>query len=180
VLIREERPEDVAGVRRVNEQAFGQPQEAALVDALRAHDAVLLSLVALDGDRVVGHVLYSAVRLESGGDALEGAGLAPMAVLPELQRTGIGSELVARGALELRERGCPFIVVLGHPEYYPRFGFVPASRHGVRCPWEVPDEVFLLLPLDAARLPRTASTARYRDEFSSVTEGEGTSSRSGT
>ena len=93
-------------------------------------------------------------------------GLAPMAVLPERQRQGIGSELVETGLAELRERDCPFVIVLGHPEYYPRFGFEPASRHGIKCEWEVPDEAFMILVLDGARMPEAGGRACYRAEFS--------------
>jgi putative acetyltransferase len=168
VEIREENPEDTVDVRRVNEEAFGQPQEARLVELLRANQAVLLSLVAVIDSRIVGHILYSPVRLESEAN-LEGAGLGPMAVLPEFQRMGIGSKLISEGTRRLRGRGCPFIVVLGHPEYYPRFGFLPANRHGVRCQWEVPDEAFMLLPLDPSRLTDLSGLARYRDEFGKVT-----------
>lgn len=170
VTIREETPEDVVAIRQVNEEAFGQPQEARLVDLLRANKAVLLSLVACSGERVVGHILYSPVYLESSAGDLKGAGLGPMAVLPEFQRMGVGSKLIAEGTCRLRERRCPFIVVVGHPDYYPRFGFVPASRHGVRCQWEVPDEAFMLLPLDASPMAGVPpGFARYRDEFSTVT-----------
>jgi putative acetyltransferase len=88
-----------------------------------------------------------------------------MAVLPGLQRQGIGSRLVAEGIAALRARGCPFVIVLGHPAYYPRFGFEPASRYGVRAQWAVPDEAFMLLPLDRSRLTGIAGLARYRDEF---------------
>jgi putative acetyltransferase len=168
VSIREEEPEDVIAIRRVNEEAFGQPQEARLVDMLRANKAVLLSLVAAVHHRIVGHILFSPVRLESRPTQLEGAGLGPMAVVPEFQRTGIGSKLVAEGTERLRERCCPFIVVVGHPEYYPRFGFVPASCHGVRCQWEVPDEAFMLLPLEQSRLHGMSGVVRYPDEFSAV------------
>jgi putative acetyltransferase len=168
ISIVEERPHDVAAIRRVNEKAFGQPQEADLVDLLRAHGSVLLSLVALRDAEVVGHILYSPVRLGTDPHEVQGAGLGPMAVLPELQRTGIGSKLVAEGTRRLRTSGCPIIVVLGHPEYYPRFGFVPASRHGVRCQWAVPDEVFMAMPLDESRLGAMRGLARYGDEFFSA------------
>jgi putative acetyltransferase len=166
--IREEGPGDVSAIRRVNEEAFGQPQEARLVERLRANHGVLLSLVALVDGHVVGHILYSPVRLGDGDQALHGAGLGPMAVLPAFQGTGIGSKLVTEGTDRLRRTGCPFIVVLGHPRYYRRFGFVPASRHGVRCQWDAPDEAFMLLPLDPSALPARPGVARFRDEFLAV------------
>src|SRR5437879_13678113 len=94
-------------------------------------------------------------------------GLGPMAVLPEHQRQGVGSRLVRRGLDILRERGCPFVVVVGHPEYYPRFGFEPASRHGLASQWEgVPDAAFMVLVLDAPALTGVAGGAEDREEFS--------------
>ena len=95
-----------------------------------------------------------------------GMGLAPMAVLPEHQRQGIGSELVRAGLAELRERDCIFVIVLGHPEYYPRFGFEPASKHGIKCEWAVPDEAFMILVFDETHLPEAGGRVRYRPEFS--------------
>lgn len=168
VSIREEGPEDAAAVQRVNAEAFGQPQEGHLVHLLRTNKGITLSLVAVVDDRVVGHILFSPVRLQRGGKELEGAGLGPMAVLPELQRKGIGSKLVNEGIRKLRRARCPFVVVLGHPDYYPRFGFVPASGHGIGCKWEVPDNAFMLLSLDPLRLKGASGLARYRDEFSTV------------
>lgn len=166
VSIRKEEPGDIAAIRQVNLVAFGQAQEAHLVDLLRANSGVILSLVAVVDDRVVGHILFSPVLLESGAEC---AGLGPMAVLPEFQRLGIGSRLVRAGVRKLRGSGCPFIVVLGHPQYYPRFGFVPASRQGIGCQWEVPDDAFMLLTLDPTRLGDAAGVARYREEFSTAT-----------
>jgi putative acetyltransferase len=97
-------------------------------------------------------------------------GLAPMAVLPGRQRQGIGSQLVRRGLASLRERGCPFVVVVGHPEYYPRFGFEPASKHGILSQWEgIPEAVFMVLVLDAHAMAGASGVARYRDEFNEVT-----------
>jgi GNAT superfamily N-acetyltransferase len=98
---------------------------------------------------------------------VEGAGLGPMAVLPGFQRMGTGSKLIVEGTRRLRARRCPFIVVLGHPKYYPRFGFVPASRHSIRCQW-VPDEAFMLLLLDPPRVQGMSGVARYRNEFATV------------
>ena len=115
LTIREEQPEDIEAIRAVNQKAFGQAQECQLVDALRTNGGVLLSLVATRNGRVVGHILYSPVIVHSGLKAVIGAGLGPMAVLPEYQRQGIGGKLIESGNKNLLDSGCPFIVVLGHP-----------------------------------------------------------------
>jgi putative acetyltransferase len=166
--IRAERREDAAASRRVNELAFGQPAEADLVDRLRHACAEALSLVADDG-MVVGHILFTPVVVESTNGPVGGMGLAPMAVLPERQRCGIGSELVRRGLDILRGRGCPFVVVVGHPEYYPRFGFEPAAKHGLQSQWDgIPEEAFMVLILDARAMAGVSGVAKYRDEFNDV------------
>lgn len=164
IEIREEHPGDVAAVRNVNRLAFGQHQEGDIVDALRSNGAVLLSLVAILNGQVVGHIMYSPLPI---GDK-QGAALGPMSVLPTFQRQGIGSRLVEAGNRKLQEAGCPFIVVVGHPEYYPRFGFSPASAYGITCEWELPDNVFMVLALDPQKLQGVAGLAKYRHEFSTV------------
>ena len=163
--IREELPEDIAAIREVNKRAFGQNQEPNLVDALRSNGASLLSLVATVDGQVVGHIMYSPAIIAE----VAGAALAPMAVLPEHQRRGIGSKLIETGTRKLKDAGIPFIIVLGHPSYYPRFGFQPASTVGIRCEWDVPDEVFMLLVLDEVRMQAVSGLAKYRPEFSMVT-----------
>ena len=166
VTIRQEHPNDVTAVRAVNESAFGQPAEATIVDSIRAACPEAVSLVAVDGNQIVGHILFSPVFVAGESGSVQAMGLAPMAVAPERQRQGIGSLLVQAGIDAVHQRGCPFIIVLGHPEYYPRFGFVPASRHGLSCQWEgVPDEAFMILILDAAAIAGVSGTIRYRDEF---------------
>jgi putative acetyltransferase len=168
ITIRPERPEDASQVREVNQRAFGQPAEADLVDKLRATGSESLSWVA-DDDRVVGHILFTPVVVDGAGRRVVGMGLAPMAVLPERQRQGIGSQLVTRGLEVLRERGCPFVVVVGHPEYYPRFGFEPASKHGLASQWEgIPDEAFMVLILDSLAMTTVSGVVRYRNEFNEV------------
>jgi putative acetyltransferase len=162
--IREDRPSDIPAIRDLNRRAFEQDQEADIVDALRSNGAALLSLVATLNDRVVGHIMYSP--LEVG--PVTGAGLGPMAVLPEHQRQGIGSKLIEAGNRQLREAGCPFIVVVGHADYYPRFGFRPARAHGITCEWEVPDDVFLVLVFDPEKMQGVSGLAKYRHEFSTV------------
>jgi putative acetyltransferase len=165
IEIREERPEDITAIREVNDRAFGQEQEGRIVDALRANGAAVLSLVAVVDDRVVGHIFYSPITVGE----VTGAALAPMAVLPEQQRRGIGSRLVECGNQKLKLAGYPFIIVLGHPEFYPRFGFVPANTRDIKCEWDVPAEAFMLLVLDEARMKGVSGLAKYRDEFSTIT-----------
>jgi putative acetyltransferase len=163
--IRPERTEDAPRIRHVNELAFGQPAEANLVERLRQACTDSLSLVAVD-DAVVGHILFTPVVVESEGRRVLGVGLGPMAVLPDRQRQGMGSQLVRGGLDILRERGCPFVVVVGHPEYYPRFGFEPASVHGLASQWEaVPDAAFMVLVLDELAMVGVSGVAKYREEF---------------
>ena len=165
IEIREEQPCDVAAIRRVNELAFGRDQEANIVDALRANGAVLLSLVAILRDRVVGHLLYSPALIGE----VQGAALGPLAVLPEHQRQGIGIKLVEAGNARLTAKPCPFIILIGHPEYYPRFGFKRASDHNIQCEWQVRDEVFMVLFPNSDGTGRIFGPAKYRSEFSTVT-----------
>jgi putative acetyltransferase len=169
--IRSEAPDDVAAVRAVNELAFRQPVEANLVDTLRQSCGEALSLVAVDENRaaVVGHILFTPVVVESHGGRVVGMGLAPMAVHPDCQRQGIGSTLVRHGLRILAERGCPFVVVVGHAEYYPRFGFEPASRHRLASQWDgMPDEAFMVMILDQPAMTGVGGVARYRSEFDEV------------
>jgi putative acetyltransferase len=165
IEIREEGPNDVAAIRDLNRRAFGQDQEGNIVDALRANGAALLSLVATLKHQVVGHIMYSPISV---GDNVMGAALGPMAVLPEFQRQGIGSKLIEVGNRKLKDAGCPFIIVVGHADYYPRFGFRPASEHGITCEWDVADDVFMLLVLDEAKMKGVSGLAKYRHEFSTV------------
>jgi putative acetyltransferase len=162
--IRDEQASDVAAIRDINRRAFGQEQEANIVDALRANGASLLSLVASEDGQVVGHVMFSPIDV----NGIVGAALAPLAVVPERQRRGIGARLVEAGCERLSRGGCPFIIVLGHATYYPRFGFRPASRFGISCEWEVSDEVFMMLVLDETRMAGVAGVAKYRSEFSTT------------
>jgi len=154
----------MAAISELNKLAFGQDQEGNIVDALRSNGAVSLSLVATLDARVVGHVLYSPASVGE----VTGAALGPMAVLPEYQRQGIGTKLVEAGNRKLKDIGCPFILVVGHAEYYPRFGFKAASTGGLRCEWEVPDDVFLVLVLDPTQMQGVSGLAKYRQEFSTV------------
>jgi putative acetyltransferase len=166
IVIREEIPSVIPAIHRLNEEAFGQSTEANIVDRLRSSCDRLLSLVAVLDKRLVGHILFSPVVLESEGREHNGMGLGPMAVLPSLQKQGIGFRLVEEGLARMRRAGCPFVVVLGHHEYYPRFGFERASKYGVRCQWDgVPDEVFMILVDEEGAIPAEGGVIRYREEF---------------
>jgi putative acetyltransferase len=164
IEVRPEESGEIAAIRDVNRRAFGQEQEANIIDALRRNGGVLLSLVAASHGRIVGHILYSPVVVGE----VAAAALGPMSVVPECQRHGIGTKLVELGNAHLAKSGCPLILVVGHPEFYARFGFRPARRYGIKCEWDVPDDVFMALPLDATQIPRAIGTAAYRREFSSL------------
>lgn len=162
-VIRPERPSDRDAVYRVNEAAFGQPDEADLVDRLRERSSSYLGLVAEVDGVVIGHILFTPVTLDVG--AADVRGLAPMAVLPEHQRSGVGSALVRAGLAACAADGAEAVVVLGHPAYYPRFGFKPASAYGIACAYDVPDEAFMALERVEGALTDAAGVARYHPAF---------------
>jgi putative acetyltransferase len=166
IAIRAEDAGDVAAVRQVNERAFGTSAEADLVDALRGSDGSI-SLVATLRGALVGHIMFTPVTLDDA-TAVRVAGLAPMSVLPEHQRAGVGTRLVRAGLAACRDQGYGAVVVVGHPEYYPRFGFMPAHAYRLQCEFEVPREAFMVRVLDAQMLPHLAGVARYRPEFAAA------------
>jgi len=164
IEIRKEEPRDREAVRQLNLAAFDNGPEADLVDRLRTLCEQYLAFVAVEDGVVVGHVLFSPITVK--GSNVVGMGLGPMAVLPSHQRKGIGSLLVRHGLEFLRKSDCPFVIVLGHPEYYPRFGFEVASKYELRSQWEgVPDEAFMVIVLNSSEFPKQGGVARYRDEF---------------
>jgi putative acetyltransferase len=164
IEIRAEEPADIAAIRGVNCRAFGQDQEGKIVDALRANGGALLSLVAVKQGRIVGHIMYSPARVGS----VQGAAIGPIAVVPEEQSHDIGTKLVEEGNEWVARNGYPLIVVVGHPKFYPRFGFRPASSYRITSEWELPNEVFMVLPLDDVQMAASAGAAICRPEFSSV------------
>jgi putative acetyltransferase len=168
MTVRPEKPEDNPAIRIVNRRAFGGAAEADLVDALRRNGKTVISLVAEDDGLIVGHIFFSLVAIQSKGAELTGVGLAPLAVIPERQNQGIGSMLVEHGLRRCREEGHPYVVVLGHPDYYPRFGFVPASRFGIKSEYDVADEVFMVMELREGALSGRAGVAKYQPEFNEV------------
>jgi putative acetyltransferase len=164
MIIREERPDDAPAVHAVNRAAFGTRGEADLVDALRREVSPLVSLVAEDGAEIVGHIMFSPVTL-AGAPGLVLMGLAPVAVAPSRQREGIGSLLVHEGLERCRALDAAAVVVLGHPEYYPRFGFVPASTASLRSEYDVPEDVFMVRALREGALHGLSGTIQYHRLF---------------
>jgi putative acetyltransferase len=167
MLIRADEPNDFAAVHAVNASAFETLAEANLVDTLRKQAHPIVSLVAADDKTVVGHIMFSPVSL-SGHPGLNMMGLAPMAVAPGHQRKGIGSALVRAGLEQCRQLGCGAVVVLGHPEYYPRFGFLPSARFGIGCEYEVPEDVFMVLELQPRFLHGASGIVKYHAAFGNV------------
>jgi len=164
-MIRPERPDDLAQIRAVNELAFGQQEEALLVDQLRADGDVLASLVAMGTDGMIaGHILFSRLDLlfDDGG-AADAAALAPVAVRPDRQRQGIGKALVRAGIDTCGARALSAIVVLGHPEYYPQFGFSADLARSLRAPFS--GEAFMAMELTPGILRDRQGAVRYAKAF---------------
>lgn len=167
MIVRPEQPADITATRQVNLAAFDTPAEADLVDALRAEARPLVSLVGEVDGEVVGHILFSPVSLgEHTG--LHLMGLAPMAVLPSHQRRGIGSALVRAGLQHCRQLGIGAVAVLGHPDYYPRFGFRPSTRFGISSEYDAPAEAFMVLELQEGYLAGRSGVIRFHPAFRGV------------
>lgn len=168
--IRPEMPADYPAVAAVLLAAFPGPQEARLVEQLRRRPDFRpeLSLVGETAGAVVGHILLTPIVIEAaaaGRPPTPSLALAPVAVRPEWQGRGIGARLVEAGLAAARAAGAGSVILLGHPAYYPRFGFGPASRWGIRAPFEVPDDAFMALELQPGALTAAAGTVRYPEEF---------------
>jgi putative acetyltransferase len=166
--IRPETAADIQAIRQVNLAAFPGPEEAGLVDKLRSSNSILFSFVALMGQEIIGHILFSPVTLEPAGHAVKGAGLAPVAVLPDWQNQGAGSLLIRHGIEQCRKADYDYIALLGHPGYYPRFGFVPSVKYNIRCEYDAPVEAFMILELKAGALSGHSGTIKYLPEFNGV------------
>jgi putative acetyltransferase len=154
-------------VSEVHRRAFGRPNEAKLVEALRRSPGYIpeLSLVAERDGHVVGHILFTVVHITNQTRQTPTLALAPMAVLPDCQRQGVGSGLVRAGLEAARKLGHRHVFVLGHPEYYPRFGFVPAAAKGIRCGYEVPDEAWMVCELVPGSLADVSGTLHFPPAF---------------
>jgi putative acetyltransferase len=159
----EERPEHRAAIAALHRVAFGGDFEAALVERLHRDGLVIASLVALEDGDVVGHILFSALEVEIDGRKLKAAALAPMAVWPDRQGRGIGSNLVRRGLDVLKRRGIAAVIVLGHESYYPRFGFSAALARKLAAPFS--GDAFMVLELTPGALAGERGTVRYPAAF---------------
>ena len=168
MVIRSEQPGDFAAIRAVHASEFPSDAEGRLVDSLRATGRLSVSLVAVDGTRVVGHIAFSPVSV---GGATSGLGLAPLAVSPLHQGKGIGSQLVREGLSAAARTGAGFVVVLGHPAYYPRFGFVRAGAVGLGNEYGA-DEAFMVIELRPGALPAAGGLIKYGSEFAAWSRAE--------
>jgi len=169
LIIRREKPEDLPDIYRVNKEAFGRESEADLVDRLRSHGALVLSLVAVQSGEITGHIAFNPITLE-GHIGCKGISLAPLAVLPSSQRKGIGARLVKKGLHECRRLGYEFVVLVGHPEYYPRFGFVRANSLGLRCEYDAPDAAWMVMELHKGALAGVLGKVSFRPEFAETVQ----------
>jgi putative acetyltransferase len=170
ITIRSEVASDYAAVREVHTLAFGRDNEARLVEAIRASPAFIpqLSLVAAEEGRVAGHILFSRIHIRSERINVPALALAPLAVLPSLQNRDIGSQLVRQGLEECRRLQHAIVIVLGHRNYYPRFGFSPAKAKGIEAPFPVSEGAFMVLELRAGSLNGVRGTVEYPPTFAGV------------
>lgn len=166
IHIRPEIKKDAPAVYWINQQAFGRKDEAKLVQALQANCDTLSLVAKTEDGQAIGHILFSPATIQyEGRTLLHGMALAPLAVLPAYQKQGIGGQLVRAGITAVRQTPATFIMLLGHADYYPRFGFVPSIQYGIQCEFNVPPEAFMLLPLQDGVLDGVQGTAVYRPEF---------------
>ena len=163
MTIRSEAPTDHDAIRSVHEAAFGRDAEARLVDDLRAGGYARLSLVAEGDGRVVGHILFSSLSIETALGTVEALALAPLAVHPGSQGRGTGSALITEGQRRCVEEGHRIVIVLGHPEYYPRFGFSAELARRLRAPFSGP--AFMALELVPQALSAVEGEVRYPPPF---------------
>lgn len=166
-MIRPERETDYIAVNQVHLSAFGGPDEAALVRRLRKNGKAPISLVAEEDDRVIGHLMFSPVQISGAAIELRGLGLAPVGVLPAYQRQGAGTGMIQLGLKMAQLGGYDFVVVLGDPEYYQRFGFRPASSFGLSNEYGI-DEEFMALELKRGCLAEISGLVQYASEFTEI------------
>ena len=170
IQIRPEHKNDISSISMINDMAFGQEAEGILVVKLRKNKSFIkeLSLVACMGNEIIGHILFSKIVIKNDTEEFESLALAPMAVIPEFQGLGIGSQLINKGLQKATKLGYKSVVVLGHENYYPRFDFTPASQFQISCPFEVPDANFMAIELKKGNLDSVSGCVVYPKEFNDL------------
>lgn len=165
--VRAETPADYEAIASLTRSAFNNEAEVRLITGLRKQAADCIALVAEQHGQLIGHILFSPATLDKAPQTRLMA-LAPMAVSNVLQHQGIGSALVRAGLEQCKKQGVVAVVVLGHPAYYPRFGFTPASRFTISCPWQAPDNAFMLLELTPGALKGKSGQVLYHPAFAAL------------
>jgi putative acetyltransferase len=173
VHIRRERPSDFDAIRLINNLAFGRDEEGRLVDNLRQNNKLIISLVAVreraeagQHQEIIGHIAFSPATLDPQAGDISILCLGPVAVLPDYQNQGVGSQLTKEGLKRCRDLGCSVVVLVGHPEYYPRFGFVRARPLGIECEYpQAPDDAWMLLELRKGALAGCRGRIIFQPEF---------------
>lgn len=170
IIIRKETPDDFMQVARLIEMAFCQKNEAMLVDKLRHNKKYnpMLSLVADYRGYVTGHILFFPIVIRSVASETESLALAPLSVSPEFQKMGIGGRLIQDGLKIARLTGYGSAIVLGHPQYYSRFGFVPAIKWNIKAPVEVPEDALMAIEFEQGALKNAGGAVEYPQEFSEL------------
>ena len=162
---------DGTEIEKIHIKAFGKekgPEIADLVDGLFNDETARpsLSLVAVEGDQLIGHILFTNATLTQTTEPVSAQILAPLAVLPDTQRRGVGGQLIEEGLTRLKETGVELVFVLGHPEYYPRYGFKPAGKKGYEAPYPIPEEhagAWMVQELRAGIIGRITGKVRCSD-----------------
>ena len=167
IFIRPEEKSDYSDIKKVNDLAFKQKNEGLMIEKLRDNPKFLaeLSLVAIVDDEIVGHILFFPVDIKNESKSTKSLSLAPMAVHPDFQNKKIGSLLVKEGLKKAAECGFTSVIIVGHPKYYPKFGFKPASLWNIKLPFEIPDEVFMALELKSDGLKDCKGIVEYPKEY---------------
>ena len=167
INIRHETINDYRAIRHVNDLAFGQPNEGLLVEKLRLNSDFIdkLSIVADFDDRIIGHILFFPIKVKDNIKFHTSLALAPMSVIPEFQNKGVGGQLITRGIEIALELGFKSVIVLGHKDYYPRFGFVPAGKWRIKAPFDLPEGVFMAMELEEGGLSDVSGVVEYPREI---------------